>query len=111
MGQIERKEKTDLIDRQEQAYIRGKQMKKSTHRILELANIHEATEKKITLKDVNKAIKSMGYELKKGRGYFYFWPLGDSDMLDKESVAVYRVDGYTLDQWIAELEEKIKESR
>lgn len=75
-----------------------------------LATVQEA-EKKLTLKDVNAAIKKMGYELIKGHGYFYFMPLGNHDMLDNESVYIYRVDGYSLDQWVKELEDKIKESR
>lgn len=76
-----------------------------------LATVQEAVEKPVTLKSVNKEIKSMGYELVKGRGYFYFMPLGDHDMLNDESVYIYRIDGYTMEQWVQELKDKIKESR
>ena len=58
----------------------------------------------ITLKSVNKSIKSLGYdaELIKGDGYFYF--IGtDVTEWEGSSVMVYRLNELSLDSWIEEL--------
>ena len=72
----------------------------------------------LTLKKVNKAIASYGYELVRGEGYFYFVPLNDNyASLDlgednyqpqSDSVYVYRLNHLTLENWVNELETKIE---
>tara|TARA_R100001463_G_C3391043_1_gene206879 strand:- start:264 stop:512 length:249 start_codon:yes stop_codon:yes gene_type:complete len=75
----------------------------------------------LTLKKINKAIASYGYELVRGKGYFYFVPLNDNyASLDlgeyngepqSESVYVYRLNHITLESWVDELETKIENLR
>jgi len=69
--------------------------------------------KRVTLNRVNEAIKSLGYELVRGDGYFYFWPLKKSnvDLLWCDSVATMHLSGWTVEEWKKELEEKIEETR
>lgn len=85
-------------------------MKKSTQRILELANIHESSEDKpATVSLVNKAIKKLGYVLRRGSGYYYFMPIDDAPMLKYESEPTYRVDNYTVEEWVQILKDKMEE--
>jgi len=75
----------------------------------------------LTLKKINKAIASYGYELVRGKGYFYFVPLndnfkclslGDYNYQPQEmSVTAYRLNHLTLESWINELEFKIENLR
>lgn len=86
-------------------------MKKSTRdRILELANIHESSgDKPGTIPLVNKAIKHLGYVLRKGAGYYYFTPIDDAPWLTYESEPTYRVGNHTVDEWVQILKDKMEE--
>ncbi len=62
----------------------------------------------ITLRQVNQAIASLGYELVRGRDYFYFWPLNNSVVLLKNSnINVPRLSNLTIEQWVESLKQKI----
>jgi hypothetical protein len=67
----------------------------------------------IKLATVNKALAARGHanvELVRGDGYFYF--IGeDADQFYTSSVYVYRLNQLTLDQWIADYEDKLSEYR
>ena len=78
-------------------------MIRSTERLCELAGTKQT--KPTTSKDVNAAIRKYGYEIRKGRGYWYFMPYKGSkaELLDNSSVYVYRITDYTVDQWVQEL--------
>ena len=75
----------------------------------------------ITLKKVNREILKYGYELVKGKGYFYFIPINtnfkclslgeDNYQPQSESVYVYRLNHLTLESWIDELKTKIENLR
>jgi len=56
----------------------------------------------LRLATVNKAIQKLesGWELVQGNGYFYWMHPTDESYLDCASVAVYRLNHMTLDQWI-----------
>tara|TARA_B110000093_G_scaffold19010_1_gene17319 strand:- start:61 stop:294 length:234 start_codon:yes stop_codon:yes gene_type:complete len=51
---------------------------------------------------VNKAVQEIesGWELVKGEGYFYWSHPTDMSYLDCASVAVYKLNHMTLDQWV-----------
>jgi len=57
----------------------------------------------LTLKKVNKAIQEIeaGWELVKGNGYFY-WVHPTADYTQIPTVAVCKINDFTLDQWIEE---------
>ena len=67
---------------------------------------------RVTIKKVNEQIKQHGYELVKGRGYFYFAALPDSNagMLYSDSVHCYHLNDYTVEEWEKQLLEKVEES-
>ena len=59
-----------------------------------------------TIKTINKAIASKGYELVKGDGYYYFYPLDKQHpQLYDSSVMVHSLNQFTLEQWIQELDD------
>jgi hypothetical protein len=59
---------------------------------------------KLTIKKVNKAIQEIesGWELAKGKGYFYWVHDTDMSYLDLQTVDAYRLNFLTLDEWIEE---------
>jgi hypothetical protein len=63
-------------------------------------------EKRITARDVNKVLKAKGIEerLVQGRGYCYFVE-GAAQEWFSSSVPVCYVNDFTVEQWLAELEE------
>ena len=75
----------------------------------------------ITISQINKRISRYGYELNKGKGYFYFTPLNDNFKClslgednyqpQSESVYVYRLNHLTLESWVDEIETKIENLR
>ena len=76
---------------------------------------------RLTLRIINQRIAEHGYELIKGKGYFYFTPLNDNFKClslgednyqpQSESVYVYRLNHLTLESWVDELETKIENLR
>ena len=66
-----------------------------------------------TIKQVNAAIKALGFELLRGEGYYYFAPLTDSaPSLPEQSVGGVRwLYELSVEQWKAELVAKIAASR
>jgi hypothetical protein len=65
---------------------------------------------KLTLDKVNKELKKQGYDTKlvKGEGYFYF--VGKEAWDFKcQSVYVFRLNDLSLEQWVKEYEERLKE--
>jgi hypothetical protein len=65
---------------------------------------------KLTLKKVNKELKKQGYDTKlvKGEGYFYF--VGKEAWDFKcQSVYVFRLNDLSLEQWVKEYEERLKD--
>ena len=58
---------------------------------------------RITLKQINDALRAAGHEeeLVRGRGYFYFAG-GDAAIWPSSGVYVYRLSELTLEQWLAE---------
>lgn len=58
----------------------------------------------LTMKKVNKAIQEIesGWELYKGEGYFYWIHPTDISYTDCPSIAVYKLNDFTLDRWIEE---------
>ena len=68
--------------------------------------------KMLTISKINKHISCLGYELTRGKGYYYFFPISDNvPMLTSDSVYVYRLNHLTLNQWLNELNDKIKEAK
>jgi|TARA_R110002124_G_scaffold97836_2_gene243018 hypothetical protein len=62
----------------------------------------------LTIKKVNKEIVNYGYELVKGKGYFYFFPLKNNPEFYDSLVLIPRLNDFTLFQWEQELKYKIK---
>lgn len=69
----------------------------------------------LTLKKINKLIAPRGYELARGKGYFYFTPLdpynSSTPSFFEEGVyhnGLILLNDLTLDQWAEELEIKIE---
>jgi len=69
----------------------------------------------LTLKKINKVIAPRGYELARGKGYFYFTPLDphnhSTPSFFEEGVyhnGLILLNDLTLDQWVEELEIKIE---
>ena len=63
-----------------------------------------------TLRQVNKALVAKGYKfaLVRGDGYFYFEPTGKDDKFGP-TVYVCYLNQLSLDRWVEELEEFLKE--
>jgi hypothetical protein len=59
---------------------------------------------KLTTKKINKAVQEIeaGWELEKGNGYFYWVHPTDMSYLDLATVAVYKLNDFTLDRWLEE---------
>lgn len=66
----------------------------------------------MTIRDINTAIRQAGIKgsLRRGRGYFYFTG-ADFDNCFSTSVYVYRLEGFTLEQWLNEARSMIADSR
>ena len=69
----------------------------------------------LTLKKINKLIAPRGYELARGKGYFYFTPLdpynSSTPSFFEEGVyhnGLILLNDLTLEQWVKELEIKIE---
>ena len=69
----------------------------------------------LTLKKINKLIAPRGYELVRGKGYFYFVPLdpynSSTPSFFEEGVyhnGLILLNDLTLEQWVEELEIKIE---
>lgn len=56
------------------------------------------------LTTINKAIETYGYELVRGNGYFYFYPLTDATPELYDSSVMTTTLGKDLKFWITELE-------
>ena len=72
----------------------------------------------LTLKKVNKVIAPRGYELVRGKGYFYFTPLdpynSSTPSFFEEGVyhnGLILLNDLTLDQWVEELKIKLELER
>jgi hypothetical protein len=68
---------------------------------------------RVTINRVNERIAAYGYEIVKGKGYFYFAPLNfpENPMLDDSSVLVYHLNSLDLDRWESELVQKIADTK
>jgi signal recognition particle subunit SEC65 len=69
----------------------------------------------ITLIKINKALLPLGYELIKGKGYFYFWPLDfknpNTPQLKDESLLYYSIKQIpSIESIIQNLKNKINET-
>tara|TARA_R100001244_G_scaffold85405_1_gene65406 strand:+ start:261 stop:536 length:276 start_codon:yes stop_codon:yes gene_type:complete len=67
----------------------------------------------LTLKKVNKVIAPHGYELARGKGYFYFVPLDYKTHKEFYESGVYgygliKLNDLTLDEWTEEIKFKLK---
>ena len=69
----------------------------------------------LTLRKINKLIAPRGYELVRGKGYFYFTPLdpynSSTPSFFEEGVyhnGLILLNDLTLEQWVKELEIKIE---
>ena len=66
---------------------------------------------RFTLKKFNEKIVHHGYELVKGHGYFYFYPLDNSKpCLYDSMVMTCRLNDFGVDRWEAELLDKISKT-
>lgn len=64
---------------------------------------------RVTINNINKAIEKYGYEIVRGYGYFYFWPLSDDiPLLYDSSVYTCHLTIMNVDEWVEQLEYKIK---
>lgn len=67
---------------------------------------------RVTINNINKAIADLGYELIKGDGYFYFFPLTiETTELWESGVYTMHLTSHTVDEWRSTLEDKIEETR
>ncbi len=59
---------------------------------------------RLTIKKVNQTIQNIesGWELVKGEGYFYWSHPTDLSYLDCASIAVYKLNDFTLERWVEE---------
>jgi hypothetical protein len=66
----------------------------------------------MTIRDINTALRAEGIQgsLRRGRGYFYFTG-ADFDSCFSTSVYVFRLEGFTLAQWISEAKQMIAAAR
>lgn len=62
------------------------------------------------LKAVNRAIAKYGFELYRGRSYWYFFPLdvSTSELSDSMVVGVGRIESLSVEDWEAELVTKLE---
>ena len=72
-------------------------------------------ENTVTVSAVNQAIKSLGYKMYAGNGYYYFQPINyknpKTPMLSNESIYVHRISEFkNINDIINILNEKIKET-
>jgi len=60
----------------------------------------------VTLNQINHALAARGVaeRLVRGKGYFYFWE-GDAPRWRNSCVMVFRLNAFTLDQWLAEYDQ------
>lgn len=66
---------------------------------------------RVTINKVNEAIAELGYELVKGNGYFYFYPLDNSKpCLYDSMVYTTRLNDFPVDSWVLELKWKMAET-
>lgn len=69
-----------------------------------------------TMKEINRQLALYGIELVKGEGYFYFWALNTRtakilNNLESTSVWVYRLNEHTVEEWVEEGKNMLKEGR
>lgn len=94
-------------------------MKKSTRRILELANIYETSDKKpklATLKDVNAALHKFGYYAKRTGGYWNFYPINERN---PKTLFMYygprnleqSVGEYSVEDWVKIFHDTVEKER
>jgi hypothetical protein len=63
----------------------------------------------ITIKQINERIAPLGYELIKGKDYFYFHPLSNMfPLLSDSMVLVCHVNELSLNDWTNDLINKIE---
>jgi len=67
----------------------------------------------ITISQINKRISRYGYELNKGKGYFYFTPLNYKTHKEFYESGVYhngliKLNDLTLDEWVDEIKIKLE---
>ena len=67
----------------------------------------------ITVSQINKRISRYGYELNKGKGYFYFTPLNYKTHKEFYESGVYhngliKLNDLTLDEWVDEIKFKLE---
>lgn len=90
--------------------------KKDANRMLiesRLLNLNAMlNESVVSITNINKAIKSLGYELVRGKGYHYFVPLTNRHPhLRNDSVMVNSLSQIpTIAGWVGELKDRIKET-
>jgi hypothetical protein len=65
------------------------------------------SDRNFTIKDVNKKIASLNMTLIKGKGYFYF--THPTKSFYDSSVMVYKVTDLSLDGWVQEAKDKLKD--
>lgn len=81
--------------------------------MIKMSGVMNEAKTPLTIANVNKEAKKLGYELVKGKGYFYFTPIDASktDWLYDDSVMVYKLtDIPTVEKWIQILKDKIKDT-
>ena len=66
---------------------------------------------RVTINRINERIKSYGFEIVKGNGYFYFCPLSQFDFLKDSSVYIYHLTDFSIDEWESQLIYKINETK
>lgn len=66
---------------------------------------------RVTINNINAAIEDLGYEIVKGEGYFYFFPLTlETPELWNSMVCTYHLTALSVDDWRWRLEHKIEET-
>lgn len=65
---------------------------------------------RVTINNINAKTRELGYEIARGEGYHYFYPVGKYPNLWASSVYVYHLGSYSVDGWVEELKELIKQS-
>jgi hypothetical protein len=66
----------------------------------------------MTIREINTALRAEGIQgsLRRGRGYFYFVG-SDFEKCYGTSVYVYRLEAFTLQQWISEAKSMIADAQ